>query len=276
MRKIVGIILLFYILVFQLSFALEEKFKVKVYSQKAEEGVYYIVADNEAPFPQQIEVKFNSIENMQPSVKLPFYCEIEAGKKNKALFTMNTIKKGKYGYNMNYSYFIGSIKINSSENVVKYKFPFKTGEKYMLSQGNYGEFSHTGSSKFAFDFNMKEGSSVCAARDGIVAEIRDGGTVGKDDEKFIREGNHIVIYHSDGTLAMYSHLQNGGIKVKLGEYVKAGDIIGLSGNTGYTNGPHLHFVVLKPIKLGYESIKIEFAGKNRNKIEMSEGEYYGN
>ena len=56
--------------------------------------------------------------------------------------------------------------------------------------------------------------------------------------------NLITIIHEDGTVAVYSHLTNGGVLVKSGDQVVAGDTIGKSGNTGATSGlPHLHFSV---------------------------------
>lgn len=56
----------------------------------------------------------------------------------------------------------------------------------------------------------------------------------------------IVILHSDGTMAIYSHLQRNGAKVKEGQQVAKGDFIGYSGATGFVSGPHLHFMVILP------------------------------
>lgn len=274
MKKKLIILFTLFILIFQLNFSVEEKFKVKVYSQKIEEGIYNVVVDNYAPFPQQVEIKFNKLENLKSSVDIPYYCEVEGDARAKKLFQVSVIKKAKFSYSLDYTFFIGSTYISSSQKNMKYILPFEQGKEYMLSQGNNGKFTHSGSSRFAFDFDMKEGSGVCAARDGIVAEIRDGSTVGGDNKRLIEEGNHIVIYHEDGTVAMYSHLQNKGIMVKLGEKVKAGQLIGLSGNTGYSSGPHLHFEVMRPIKLNYESVEIEFSDEKSNKINMKERNIY--
>jgi murein DD-endopeptidase MepM/ murein hydrolase activator NlpD len=53
--------------------------------------------------------------------------------------------------------------------------------------------------------------------------------------------NYITIMHSDGTFGVYAHIKYNGSKCKLGDYVKKGDVIAYSGNTGWSNGPHLHF-----------------------------------
>ena len=90
---------------------------------------------------------------------------------------------------------------------------------------------------------MKEGTTICAARDGIVIDVKEDSNKGGKTIKFQEYGNYITIYHKDGTMANYYHLQKNGSKVKVGDKVKAGDEIALSGNTGWSSGPHLHFQV---------------------------------
>jgi murein DD-endopeptidase MepM/ murein hydrolase activator NlpD len=56
-------------------------------------------------------------------------------------------------------------------------------------------------------------------------------------------GNLVVIEHEFGYQSYYGHLST--IKVKLGDYVKTGELIAFSGNTGRSTGPHLHFEIKK-------------------------------
>ena len=56
-----------------------------------------------------------------------------------------------------------------------------------------------------------------------------------------------MIRHSDNTIGRYYHLIKDGVRVVPGQKVKVGDFIGLSGNTGYSDGPHLHFDVFYAI-----------------------------
>lgn len=84
---------------------------------------------------------------------------------------------------------------------------------------------HTG-----IDFALPEHSVLRAVSEGVVDRIYDGtGAIGKG----------LSIKFPDGSRAIYGHMSE--VKAKIGEHVDAGEIIGLSGNTGFSTGPHLHF-----------------------------------
>jgi len=130
-----------------------------------------------------------------------------------------------------------------------YRLPFEDGKTYPLTQGNNGSLSHTGYCQYAFDFGMPEGTRVCAARGGKVIEAKEdlvkGGSGG---------GNQVKIDHGDGTVGCYFHLKHEGALVEVGDVVLQGDVIGLSGMTGFATGPHLHFQVDR----GGKSIPVSF------------------
>lgn len=125
-----------------------------------------------------------------------------------------------------------------------YTLPYE-GKSWISVGYNSGE-EHRGGGAYSLDFVLKEGASILAARDGIVVETEDSYTEGRKDPKLIDKANRVVIEHSDGTVAIYGHLQPKGVLVKTGEKVLAGQKIGLAGNTGFSTGPHLHFEVYKP------------------------------
>jgi hypothetical protein len=122
-----------------------------------------------------------------------------------------------------------------------YSLPFETGNSHLLVQGYFGVFSHK--ERAALDFKMKRGTNLLAVRDGVVIRIKEDGTRGGWNRKYRSQGNNIVIQHSDNSRSGYWHLQKDGALVKLGDTVKQGQIIGLSGKTGYAALPHLHFIV---------------------------------
>lgn len=122
-----------------------------------------------------------------------------------------------------------------------YTLPFEKDNKHLLVQGYFSHFSHK--ERAALDFKMKRGTAVCAARDGVVVRVKEDGDKGGWNKKYRPFGNVIVIQHTDGSRAGYWHLQYNGAWVNVGDTVKQGQVIGLSGKTGYTLFPHLHFIV---------------------------------
>ncbi len=122
-----------------------------------------------------------------------------------------------------------------------YSLPFSKGDKFLLIQAYNSSFSHK--DEISLDFKMKKGSKVCAARAGIVTEVKEDSDEGGLNNDYLSKGNHIIIKHNDGSEAMYWHLQKDGAIVNPGDSVAQGQHIGYSGNTGYTAFPHLHFQV---------------------------------
>ncbi|HEX7846018.1 MAG TPA: M23 family metallopeptidase [Chitinophagaceae bacterium] len=122
-----------------------------------------------------------------------------------------------------------------------YNLPFQNKKKVFLIQAYESSFSHK--NERALDFKVKNGTKICAARDGIVSSAREDSDEGGLKNENLSDGNFITIKHDDGSVAHYWHLQKDGVLVNIGDTVKAGQLIGLSGNTGYSAFPHLHFEV---------------------------------
>lgn len=128
----------------------------------------------------------------------------------------------------------------------RYRFPWKSGKTFMVLQGFNGSFSHFDEFQYSLDFNMPEGTEICAAREGLVVDVVDSFDGSGLTDEYKKKTNVISILHPDGTIGSYAHIIKDGAKVKTGQYVKAGDVIGLSGNVGYSSCPHLHFDVHIP------------------------------
>ncbi|MGP3979370.1 M23 family metallopeptidase [Streptomyces sp. 8N114] len=95
---------------------------------------------------------------------------------------------------------------------------------YKQGGGMWSSGSHTG-----IDFHAGMNTPVQSVAAGEVVEAGNGGAY----------GNNVVIKHKDGTYTQYGHLNS--ISVSVGQQVKSGQQIGLSGSTGNSSGPHLHF-----------------------------------
>jgi murein DD-endopeptidase MepM/ murein hydrolase activator NlpD len=122
-----------------------------------------------------------------------------------------------------------------------YWLPWQHHKSFLLIQGWQSSFSHKG--ELSLDFKMKTGTIVCAAREGVVTSTREDSDRGGAKSEYMNDGNHVIIRHGDGSYAAYWHLQKDGVMVNEGDSVHKGQHIGLSGNTGYSAFPHLHFEV---------------------------------
>jgi murein DD-endopeptidase MepM/ murein hydrolase activator NlpD len=125
----------------------------------------------------------------------------------------------------------------------RYRLPFRKGESHPVCQGYNGRWSHRDQDRYAVDFAMPEGTTVCAAREGIVVDLQESWKVGGPDKKYKDQCNFVSIAHADGTIGEYCHLQYEGALVEIGDRITAGRPIALSGNTGYSALPHVHFGV---------------------------------
>ena len=165
-------------------------------------------------------------------------------------------RKGDFRYY--YDWTIGN-KDASHDDDHLYLLPYAPGNSYRVLQGYGSRFSHRGLEQYAIDFNMKEGTPVHAARGGVVARSEERHSMGCWEDGCGKYANFIVILHDDGTTGEYYHLQRNGVLVEIGERVEAGQKIGLSGNTGHTTMPHLHFAVYRATTWGNtQSIPVRF------------------
>ncbi len=143
-----------------------------------------------------------------------------------------------------------------------YRPPFAPGTSFRIGQAFDGEHSHdTPASRHAVDIAMPIGTPVHAARAGVVMDLaRYFHASGDDLRRFGPRANYVRILHDDGSMAVYAHLDYEGVDVRLGQQVRRGQRIGRSGNTGFSTGPHLHFVVQVNRGMELRSVPFEFAG----------------
>lgn len=127
-----------------------------------------------------------------------------------------------------------------------YGLPWPAGLTFTVLQGFHGAFSHRGSNEYAIDFDCPVATPVLAARPGVVvvANAAAQGAGSTPEYKDFKRTNFVLVLHEDGTLGEYMHLAPSGVEVTPGQRVERGQQIALSGNTGYSSTPHLHFQVV--------------------------------
>jgi urea transporter len=173
--------------------------------------------------------------------------------------------------------------LNGEERLKDFKY-FNLSLPFMgawtVSQGYEGKITHKGEWQHALDFVLKDiddksyelpgikpedyycfNKPVLAAGDGFVVEVInhiDDNVIGRVNLQQ-NWGNTVVIKHAAHLFSKVSHLKKNSIKVKAGDIVKQGDIIGLCGNSGRSPEPHLHFQVQSTAYIGSKTLAYPFA-----------------
>ncbi|AFZ11030.1 Peptidase M23 [Crinalium epipsammum PCC 9333] len=119
------------------------------------------------------------------------------------------------------------------------------GKNAPISQGHNGT-THQGRMAYAIDLDVPIGTAVYAMRSGKVVRLEErfADTGGGEDKK--SKMNFVLIEHDGGYRSAYLHLKQGfasSVKINVGDRVKAGDLIGYTGNSGWSTGAHLHVEV---------------------------------
>jgi murein DD-endopeptidase MepM/ murein hydrolase activator NlpD len=152
---------------------------------------------------------------------------------------------------------------NARPRDVEYGYPLQSAD-LRIQQAWGGRYSHDDAeNRYAVDFAAPPGTPVLAARDGLVLQAEDGfgdARPGDDPDLLVTRANYLRVLHDDGSMALYAHLRPAGVLVRVGQRVRRGEVIGQSGNTGRSTGPHLHFVLQANRGMRLESLPFRMFG----------------
>lgn len=159
-----------------------------------------------------------------------------------------------YKFSYHYSYQAGDYRAGDAPDP-PCRLPYPDGTAFALGQVAYGPLSSHDDPlmKQAIDIGMPEGTPIPAVRNGVVATVIDTFTAGGWEDYYKDKANQITAFHDDGKVSVYAHLLPHSARVFVGQRVREGEILALSGNTGYSSGPHLHFSMNRPL-LGNDGI----------------------
>ena len=236
--------------------------QLSIKDQKITRDLIEIYADNPDNFPYTILINYNLTN-----------CKLKNNSNKKILipanvsgFSINEIefnKKGEGGYSFNFKYWPGNQLDASHEDDYLYGYPCIESAKVI--QGYHGSYSHKNAK--ALDFQLPIGSKIYAARDGVILSLKEDSNVNCKSPSCMKAANFLLILHADGSIANYAHLKQNGVLPKVGDTVIKGDLIGYSGNTGWSGTPHLHFEVYTEKEGVKNSQETQFINSNGKVIK---------
>jgi urea transporter len=176
---------------------------------------------------------------------------------------------------------------------VAFRMPFRG--RWVCTQAVDGALTHRGPWRHAFDFEARgedgrlfhgDGAKVedyhahrlpvLAAAAGTVVQVESSvednpaGAINVEQNW----GNHVLVHHAPGLYSLVAHLAKGTVKVKKGEVVQEGDVLGLCGNSGRSAQPHVHFHLQGTAVVGEATLPCRFSDvvierEGRERVELS-------
>ena len=230
------------------SDTVEKQSPIKIYLLN-DEGKHELLVENTLYAPVEIEVTFTQSKKISRHV---------ISGKSKAILYSNL----KVIPQFTYRWLIGD-PVSNTDNYL-YKTPFLSGLPRKITQGFNGKFSHNKPpNNYAVDIALPVGTYITAARSGTVIDVKDDYHMGGQTAYFLDKANRVMVLHSDGSYALYGHILLGTARVKVGDEVKEGDTLAMSGSSGFSTGPHLHFIIYKNSGFKTESIPFNFEANGK-------------
>jgi len=229
----------------------QENYPLALETRKEGNG-HRIVARNNGPAAVSLKVSLANSRHAATDRPFPLFVVLPPESGSVSLARIRPAVSGEgYSFRTESSWLLGDYHARQSAGAI-YRLPYPNGLAFHIGQAPGGPLSTHGTpdSEYAVDIGMPERTPVLAARDGIVVYTEARQSYGGRHPDLISRANAVRIQHSDGTIALYAHLAHGGVSVYPGQRVKAGMQIGLSGSTGYSSGPHLHFAVQTVLRAG--------------------------
>jgi len=234
----------------------EDTYPFKVESRRSGKQ-YEVMAINGGRAPIYVKLALTQSDNIDSSRPWPIRQLVAPGQTVELTRVHAADGTRAYSFNFKHTWLYGDPAAKPDANA-KYRLPFASGLAFPIHQAPGGPLTTHDNiySREAVDIIMPVGTPIVAARAGyVIMNIRPYDT-GKLEPDYLDKANLVRIIHDDGTWADYVHLQKYSSNVAPGMRVEAGTQIGLSGSSGYSSQPHLHFVVQR--NDGEQAVSVPF------------------
>ena len=235
--------------------------ELRLYRREDEDGSVTLVADNRYYCPIELAFQLSAMDNLPRDT--PWSGERVLPPRSEAdLLKLAPVDPARaIRFESSFQYIPGD---PAAKHAPKepYRLPYALARSFPVSQAAPDQITHVdAASAYAIDFVMPVGTPVYAARAGTVIDVAsDFFGAGLDPATDGPRANIVRILHEDGTMSLYAHLNWNTIRVRPGQHVARGEYLADSGNTGFSSGPHLHFVVQVNDHGAIVSVPVEFAG----------------
>jgi hypothetical protein len=213
---------------------------------KNNRGEYEFFCDNRSFSDYTVEINFSEFINLQGNVAFPARIEVPPGI-NKPLFIL---RKSILGSASHFQYRHKSWKGCPSPKIdtgFAYLLPIAPGKAARVSELNSlaEEYGNEAPPKdwYSLSMHVQAGDTVYAARRGRVTNTREHADLQDSGYSYSSEDNYIEIEHNDCTFGKYSVFRDDAIFVHPGDWVEAGQPMGIAGGDKYASGPQVRFSV---------------------------------
>jgi murein DD-endopeptidase MepM/ murein hydrolase activator NlpD len=250
-----------------------EQPEVRLFERTGSSGDIALVAQNTFYAPIQLAFRLTQMENVAASTPRDGFKVLPPRSETQLLVMRRAQPNVEMRINYDFQFLPGEPGAEHRPEQ-PYRLPYALASSVRVSQAYPDTITHGDQSATqAIDFVMPIGTNVFAAREGVVIEVasdffENGTNMNADGPR----ANVVRVLHSDGTMSVYGHLNWNSIRVKPGQRVARGEYLADSGNTGFSTGPHLHFVVQRNKGGALESVPVEFVGVGGMPMTVHTGE----
>jgi hypothetical protein len=219
---------------------------IYVHWTKNNRGEYEFFCDNKSFSDYTVEISFYEFINLQANVALPARIEVPPGI-NRSLFIL---RKSELGSASHFQYHHKSYKGCPSPKIdtgFTYLLPIAPGKAVRVSElaslaQEYGDEAPP-KDWYSLSMHVQPGDTVYAARRGRVTNTREHANLQDSGYSYSSDDNYIEIEHNDCTFGKYTVFKDDAIFVHPGDWVEAGQPIGIAGGDNYASGPQVRFSV---------------------------------